>query len=55
VVVDLGGVFEFGKGEPDGDIARESKLFEIKVVEGDIVMSGFDEVGKIMSHCCEES
>lgn len=49
------GYLSLGRAGPDGDIARESKLFEIKVVESDIVVSRFDKVGKIMSHCCEES
>jgi len=35
---------------PDGYFARESEFFQVKVVEGDIVMSRLDEIGEIVRH-----
>ena len=41
--------------KPDGDITREGKLVQIKVVECDVVVSWFHEVGKIVGHGCRSS
>lgn len=38
---------------PDSDLSREGKPFEIKVAQGDIVVSWFYEIREIMCHACD--
>jgi len=35
---------------PNGDVSREGELFQVKVVERDIVMSRLDEIGETVRH-----